>query len=239
MKNNWIAQIKNHRKKVYSQCGEEGFIEFILQNIGVEINKMTLVEFGAGDGVSLSNSKYFIDKGAKGFLFDGDNKGNHKVHQLWLTKSSVAEIARDLDTFDVDLFLVDIDGNDYWLIDQFLFEIITPPKMIVCEINPIFKRSDCAVMPYNEAHQWKNNDYYGMSLCAIEEYLTERGYTLVFVNDSLNAYFVQNKFVPQNTTIEIEYERKQDHPKFKEGIWLIDDMPFPEKETTWTKTTYH
>jgi len=32
----WLQEIKNHRKKKYSQCGEEGFIEFILKNLGIE-----------------------------------------------------------------------------------------------------------------------------------------------------------------------------------------------------------
>lgn len=222
LKGNWVSQIKNHRKKVYSQCGEEGFIEFILQNIGVDVSKMILVEFGAGDGVSLSNSNYFIKKGAQSFRFDGDNKGNKSVWETWLTRYTVNTIAKDSGWRKIDLLLVDIDGNDYHLIDEFVSAVENKPKLIVCEINPIWKRNEAAIIPYNENHVWNNDDYYGMSLRAAEILLEgSYGYKLVFVNDSLNAYFVLRELLPEEFTTDYEYKVKKDHPHNKNGEWIV------------------
>lgn len=241
LKSNWVSQIKNHRKKIYSQCGEEGFIEFILQNIGVDMEKMNIVEFGAGDGVSLSNSKYFIEKGCHAMRFDGNPKGAKDVHQLWLNKDEVNHIAVVCNaTRKCDVLMIDVDGNDYWFIKEFIKTVNKKPSLVVCEINPIFKRDEHAVMPYNPDHPFKDNDYYGMSLNAVETMMQKFGYELIFVNDSLNAYFVYKKLLPEGIEIpEIEYRRKQDHPPFREGMWLMDHSPFITNEKEWTLEKYH
>jgi hypothetical protein len=220
---NWVSQIKNHRKKVYSQCGEEGFIEFILQNIGVDIPKMTLVEFGAGDGVSLSNSQYFIEKGSNGLRYDGNNKGNKSVIEVWFKRSEVEYLATTLNESEIntDLFLIDVDGNDYHFIDEFVSTSKVKPKLIVCEINPIWKRNEAAIIPYNEDHVWNNDDYYGMSLKAAEVLLEHHGYKLIFVNDSLNAYFVLSELLPDEFTTDYNYKVKKDHPHNKVGEWIV------------------
>lgn len=219
---NWVSQIKNHRKKLYSQCGEEGFIEFILSNIGVDIPKMTLVEFGAGDGVSLSNSQYFIEKGATAYRYDGDNKGNDSVVKVWLNYEHIEEIAFRSRNEKIDLFLIDVDGNDYHFIDAFVRDCVNKPKLIVCEINPIWKRNESAVIPYNMNHVWNNDDYYGMSLCAVEVLLENvHGYKLVFVNDSLNAYFVRADLLTSEFTTDFDYKVKKDHPHNKTGEWIV------------------
>lgn len=220
---NWVSQIKNHRKKVYSQCGEEGFIEFILQNIGVDIPKMVLIEYGAGDGVSLSNSQYFIDKGCRNALrYDGDNKGNESVEKVWLNKIEAYSHGLEFDYMEFDLFLVDLDGNDYYLIEEFVNVVRHKPKLIVCEINPIWKRNEAAIIPYNENHVWNNDDYYGMSLMAAEVLLEgSYGYKLVFVNDSLNAYFVRAELLPDKYTTDYDYKVKKDHPHNKTGEWIV------------------
>lgn len=238
MNNNWVSQIKNHRKKVYSQCGEEGFIEFILQNIGVDPTKMTVVEFGAGDGVGLSNSEYFRLQGASCLRFDGDPKGSSSVNQLWLNHDEVKHIAITCNaTKNCDVLMVDVDGNDYWFIKTFLETIEKKPSLVVCEINPIFKRYESFIMPYNETHTWQNNDYYGMSLSAIENLMSRLKYTVVFVNDSLNAYFVPSKLV-EGAEPEISYRQKQDHPHDGKSLWYQDDLPFHEKETNYHLTAY-
>ena len=73
MKNNdWVKQIANVKladKKtngIYSQFGEEPIWDFIFSNIGMA-NRF-LVDFGAGGlGSRMSNSRYLMEKGWKGF----------------------------------------------------------------------------------------------------------------------------------------------------------------------------
>ena len=63
MKNdNWIAKIRNAEKiKKYSQTGEEGVLQFILNQVGYGNN--FLVDIGAWDGFHLSNTRFFIEQG--------------------------------------------------------------------------------------------------------------------------------------------------------------------------------
>lgn len=223
---NWLKEIKNHRKKIYSQCGEEGFIEFILGSIDpILAQQPFIVEYGAGDGITLSNSHYFLkEKNGCAQLFDGDPKGSTSVTKAWIDTLFAINHAKEFNTecIPVDLFLIDLDGNDWYILNAFLSTIETDlrPKLIVCEINPIWKREAAMVIEYNPNHVWKNNTYYGMSLKAAELLMQQHGYTIVFVNDSLNAYFVRNDQLPDPIpVIEIEYRVKKDHPLGK-GQWM-------------------
>ena len=60
--------INLHEKKIYSQNGEDGILEFIFSKIGTT-NKFS-VEFGVGDGFEC-NTVYFLEKkGWKGLMMD-------------------------------------------------------------------------------------------------------------------------------------------------------------------------
>jgi hypothetical protein len=212
----WLQEIKNHRKKKYSQCGEEGFIEFILKNLGIESGN--ILEFGAGDGVGLSNSLYFIEKGWNALRFDGNPKGSTDVIQAWIDTDYVDGLLNKYDKFDV--VMIDLDGNDYYILDVLLgsAEHSKHPALVVCEINPAFERHEAKAIEYSGSHTWQGTTYYGMSLAAAETMMETHGYKLVFVNDSLNAYFVKAELLPDEV-INIEYRKKLDHPKGS-GNWV-------------------
>lgn len=220
----WLHKIGHHRKKIYSQCGEEGFIEFILGSIDPHLaNAPFIVEYGAGDGITLSNSYYFMkDKQGVSQLFDGDPKGSTWVDKAWIDVPFAIKHAKEFNEEKMlhDLFLIDLDGNDWYILNAFLGTLNKElhPLLVVCEINPIWKRDEARVIEYNPNHVWKNNTYYGMSLKASEIMMEKHGYTLIFVNDSLNAYFLRNDLLP-GKPYPVEYRVKRDHPKGS-GQWM-------------------
>ena len=59
MNTNNQFKINENEKKVYSQNGEDGIIDYIFSNIGTT-NKFS-VEFGVGDGFE-SNTAYLLEK---------------------------------------------------------------------------------------------------------------------------------------------------------------------------------
>ncbi len=67
--NDYEFDINLHEKKIYSQDGEDGIIEFIFSRIGTT-NKF-FVEFGVGDGV-MCNSRYLLKKGWSGLMMDAE-----------------------------------------------------------------------------------------------------------------------------------------------------------------------
>ena len=199
----------------YSQFGEEVIILDVFEKLGIE--KGHLVDLGAGDGVNMSNSRALLDKGWTGDLYDGDPKGAKDVQKTWITRSFL------LGNITCDFLNIDLDGNDYWVLDGILN--IHYPKLIVAEINPIFQRNEAKVMPYNETHTWNNDTYYGMSLAACEHLANKYGYTLMHLHVGVNAFLLRNDHAAAHPELirPIEYKVKRDHkphPPEKEALWI-------------------
>ena len=199
----------------YSQNGEEAVILETLAALGIE--KGHLVDLGAGDGITMSNSRALLEKGWTGDLYDGDPKGAKDVKQLWITRD-----LRDV-WAGCDFMNLDIDGNDAWILESWLMHglpFIDPgPSLIVCEINPIFQRDEAKVMPYNEAHVWNNDTYYGMSLGACEKLAAQYGYTLMHLHAGINAFLLRNDHAKAHPELirPIEYRQKFDHKPHPAG----------------------
>lgn len=205
--------------KDYSQNGEQAHILHYLETIGIE--KGHLVDLGAGDGYTMSNSRALLDKGWTGDLYDGDPKGAKDVKKMWITEDSLLGKLMGHTRF----LSIDIDGNDYHVLRYCLGSCYgnrIEPSLIVCEINPIFDRNDAKVMPYNEAHVWDGTTYYGMSLAACEHLAKQYGYTLAYLHAGINAFLLRNDHAAAHPELirPIEYRVKHDHrPDTKNRPW--------------------
>ena len=203
--------------KDYSQSGEQEHILHYLDTIGIKIGH--LVDLGASDGVTMSNTRALIERGWTGELYDGDPKGAKDVTKLWIThKFGTNEGA-------CDFLNIDIDGNDYWVLGGLLMKtrMKNKPALIVCEINPIFQRDEAVVMPYNEAHVWQGDTYYGMSLAAAEKLAKEYGYTLAYLHAGINAFLLRNDHAKAHPELirPIEYRQKWDHARHNPELpWI-------------------
>jgi hypothetical protein len=143
-KDNWLD---DHDKKVFSQRGEDGRIEKILEVISENDN--WCVEFGAWDGIYNSNVYNLIkNKSFKSILIEGSSAkfedlcSNMKNFPAETINALVGFEKRDsLDRIlektkvplNFDVLAIDIDGNDYhaWnAVEKFR------PKLVVIEFNP-------------------------------------------------------------------------------------------------------
>lgn len=213
----WIKEIHEIRPwRKYSQQYEESFIEFILSKIPSV--KKHLVEFGAWDGYHLSNTRYFIEKGYSHLLVDGNNHGNQEVKEHFITAENCVEILEKYDTpKSFDLFVIDIDGNDLYVLEEVLKNGYAP-QLIVAEFNPIFQPTESKTIRYNPSHTWGNDDYYGFSFAAGVKMAEKHGYTCVFQENSLNMYLVKSDLVPEKPVLT--YEIKHDHAKSEKNDWV-------------------
>jgi hypothetical protein len=188
--------------RVYSQTDEDGIIREIFRRIG-EGNR-TFFEIGAGNGLE-NNSLFLLIQGWRGVWIDGSARktlaakkkfatviadGRLRVEQHFLTAPSVDETIAGLKpASEVDLLSIDLDGNDYYILDAIR---VISPRVIVAEYNPKFPPDIVWVMEYNETHRWDSTDYFGASLKALEVLLAARGYFLVGCNIlGSNAFFVR------------------------------------------------
>ena len=207
--------------KVYSQTDEDGIIQEIFTRIGAT-NKV-FVEFGIGNGLE-NNTLALLFDGWRGLWIDASSRSTNKIkkhfseiiesEQLkvvnsFITKENINRlISKNIDADEVDLLSVDIDGNDYHIIDS--IACITP-RVIVVEYNAKFTPPTLYCMDYDETHTWKKDDCFGASLKFFEVNLAKKGYCLVGCNVSgVNAFFVREDLVSDQFstpfTAEAHYE---------------------------------
>ncbi len=202
--------------KTYSQNFEEAYLQRILRNVGVQHN--FVLDIGAGDGYSISNSKFLRDQGFDSLLIDGNNHGNNEVKEEWITRENILEIlSKHKCPQWFDLLSFDLDGNDFYILDQILQYY--GPSVIIAEINPAFDFAEAATIQYDPQHKWNETDFYGMSLEALRILADKHDYEVVLVTDSLNAYLVQKELIPSDFVPILEYKKKNDFPKGK-GQWM-------------------
>lgn len=202
----------------YSQNGEEEHILHILDTIGLKTGH--LVDLGAGDGYTMSNTRALLERGWTGDLYDGDPKGAKDVEKVWLDLATVHAIAACLEE-PPDFLSIDVDGYDYWFLDGFLSK--SKPILILCEYNPIFERHVAATIPLGQGHRWKNDTWYGASLAAFEQLAAKHGYALIRTHAGINAFLLRNDHAEKHPQLiqPIEYVRKFDHkPHPPEKEWM-------------------
>ena len=73
-------ELNSYEKKIYSQNGEDGIIEFIFSKIGTT-NKF-LVEFGVGNGFECNTAYLLEKKGWKGLMMDYGSDEKIKIENL-------------------------------------------------------------------------------------------------------------------------------------------------------------
>ena len=201
----------------HCQTNEYEVIAKYLALIG-RLDRPTFIDIGAGDGYRLSNVRDLIERhGATGLMIDGDNHGNAEVVQAWITADNIV----DLCTMhpDPDFLSIDIDGNDYYVLDEYLR--VYCPKLIMAEINPRFRNADDSyVVPYDANRTWQNDDHCGMSFGAFRKRVGLYGYTVVHM-EGINAVAMRDDLVyMHNPPIHIDYRHQHGHKANTTAPWI-------------------
>lgn len=195
----------------YSQNGESLVIAEIFQVLG--IHRGHAVEFGAGNGRDLSNTRNLTERGWSADLYDGDPQGSTEVKQAWIDMAWASKPVPQSCNF----LSIDIDGIDYWILDALLGawrrDEYDMPDLVLAEYNPIHERNDAVTIPYDPAHRWNNDTWYGASLAAFEQLATKHGYTLIRTHAGINAFLLRDDHAKAHPELirPIEYRVKKDH----------------------------
>lgn len=202
---NWWQNLSQYEKSIWSQVGEDGVLRHIFDNIGE--GGRYCVEFGGGDGTSLSNTKQFRKQGWTGLLLDG-NPRSPNVVQAWITRENINELMDEHDVPDViDLLSIDIDGNDLWV-----WEAITRrARVTIIEYNPRWPATVSKAIVYNPNHRFGRNAYYGASLLAMKKLGRKKLLRLIYYN-GLNAIFVPQDLLPHGFDLPLKYRARPGHP---------------------------
>jgi len=205
--------------KIYSQTDEDGIIEEIFNRIP---HNKSFFEIGIQTGVEC-NTLYLLLKKWKGIWIEGnkedcatikkDLNGNSFPNKLniinsFITKENIADHFRKAHEFlgvsEIDFFSLDIDGNDYYIMEEILKQNIFP-KVICVEYNAKFAPPIKMKIKYNKEQVWDYSDYIGCSLQTYVDLFQRYNYTLVCCNlTGINAFFVKNEFVKLFTVYSAE-----------------------------------
>ena len=177
----------------YSQGGEDGILFEILKRLGVidAEREKWCVEFGAYDGVHLSNTCYLIrEHGFRAVMIEAHKKRFRDLCRN-LPDDNVVKLNRFVnldgkDTLegilgetelpkDFDLLSIDIDSCDYHIWDTLKdFR----PKLVIIEFNPTVPVDVAYIQPRSFAVK------HGSGVKAVDNLAREKGYTTVCVYGS-------------------------------------------------------
>ena len=228
---NWIKKINKKeliKKRKYSQNYQDSLIDFIFENIKKSKNPFC-VEFGYNcENIYKNNggncTKLIIDHNWDYVLFDCENENKSiNLYKHFLTSKNICEIFKKYNVpLDVDYISIDVDSIDLWLFEALLKEY--KAKVFSVEHNCNFP-IDRAITTIENSTFWENDRLYGTSLKALNLVAEKYGYTLIWVVEQLDAFFIRNDL--------IEKELKMFRPnikKWKSHTNLINHKPLKNKE---------
>lgn len=206
MKNKTLNQFKEN---VFSQYGEDGIVKEILKRL--KISSGTCVEFGAWDGVLLSNTALLWIKGGwRGVLIEAGKEKFETLEKIaegynctplndFVTPvgpSSLESILKreNVSLGDVKVLSVDIDGNEYHILKEMS---ALRPVLIIAEYNPTIPPEMYVVS--------KEDAFFGSSAKALTELMEEKEYILVAMTTS-NCFFVDKKFANFFSDLDTSFE---------------------------------
>lgn len=215
----------NYKNNAYSQNGEDGIIEEIFKKI--DMVSKTCCEFGAWDGVHLSNCRKLVLDGWRALMIEGEPqrfnelvktyKGNPDVicinRFVDCGTSSLDSIIRECKMEALDFLSIDIDGLDYEIFDSLEIR----PRVVCVEVNA--GHDPRAELRISRARAKK---IVGQPMRVFVEIADKKGYDLVCYNG--NAFFVHRSVNAKSLlpvlSSEQAYQSFVNHLSSDEKEWL-------------------
>lgn len=225
------TNVNDFEFKIFSQFGDDGIIQYLIKNI--EIKNQIFIEFGVED-YSESNTRFLMmNNNWEGLIMDGSKKAIQKIEgRSWfwkyslkancafITRENINELLAIPNYSDIGLLHIDIDGNDYHILEEINLKKLNP-SMIIMEYNSVFGNKRAISVPYNKSFYRTNehfsNLYFGASLPALTYLANNKGYALVCCNlAGNNAYYVRKDLLNDKVR-EISNEEAFKLSKFRES----------------------
>ena len=182
-------------ENTYSQFGEDGLIDLIFKRIGT--TNQRACEFGAHDGVTISNARKLILEGWDCVFIEPNpthytklvrnywNYPNVRCIKSFVEPTGKNKLSNILDCYhlvqfkDLDFLSIDVDGIDYQI-----FETLDVKARLICiETNPLFPPEVEEVAPSRIANG------FGQPLRPFVKLAKEKGYR--FIAYTTNAFFLR------------------------------------------------
>ena len=219
--------------KVYSQNNEDAILEYLI--LSLKLKNIKFIEIGTED-YSESNTRFIYEKyNCDGLIIDNTKnltskiskllyiwKGNLRIEEEFVNKNNVNTlIDKHFPNKSVDIFSLDIDGVDYWILKELPDNL---SKIIVAEYNPYFGPDLEVTVPYsdnfNRTEYHSSNLCFGMSLRALINLMENKGYSFIgSASLRCNAFFIKNEFKNLLSLEDIDTSNLKDYTnaRFREN----------------------
>jgi len=205
-----IEKLHDVEVKVFSQWGEDGILEYLFTKLG--ISKPKIVEFGVGI-FDECNSRFAAEfRNASVYMVDLNEDLISNVENMEISwKNSLFPVIDritpnnalvHLKTAEsimagIDALSLDIDGNDYWVLEALDLEAVS---IVVCEYNPIYGGEiACSIErddEFDRAQAHYSQLHYGMSLKAAVSLMDSKRFIFIGSNRvGNNAFFLRKELV--------------------------------------------
>ena len=207
-----ICSLSDVEFKVFSQFGEDGIIDWLVERARIPRYLRTFVEFGV-ESYAESNTRFLLEnRNWSGFVLDG-NPANIELlrkrdsqlswHRNLIARSAFVtrENINDLLTGagisgEIGLLSIDVDGNDYWVWDAIT---AVSPIICICEYNAVFGDVWPITIPYEQGfvrtRKEFHNLYFGASITALQSLAKSKGYLFLgTTSEGVNAFFIREDY---------------------------------------------
>jgi hypothetical protein len=212
--------LKSKEKNITSQYGEDGIIDFLVDYLKADINKVCL-EVGAGDGVTNSNVyTLWKEKGWQALLIDASPLRFKKLKKITSEYSNVIAVHDEINfkgektienhcnirniSLEHGLVVIDVDS-----IDCHVFEDIDKVNPAICIIE-----YNNSIPPWIDYQDSKSQIFLRCSIKALKRIGSEKGFQMIG-STITNAIFVREdlakKYSIESVDPEVAYQYDQQH----------------------------
>lgn len=198
-------RLERFGRKQFSQNDEDGILAEIFRRIGSTTR--TFIEIAAGDGKENCTAA-LLTQGWSGLWVECDDANINSIKSRWpgeissgrlqvaseyVRRESINEVIASAGFKDgIDLLVMDIDSNDYHLLNV----MEARPRVLCVEYFGMEAPPSRWIMPYEEAPGGDWTRPTGASLQAYEELMAAKGYSLVGTTIAgMNSFFVRSDLV--------------------------------------------
>ena len=229
-----LQRLKYSLRGRFSHANEQEILAKYIRTVLPHDAPRTVVDIGAGNGVRWSNSYALLSAGWKALGIEADPQKFTLLQSVYskFPRANSANVLAAPDNihsllrqFNVEknfgVLCLDIDGNDYWVLDSVLENF--RPGIVITEINENIPPPIRFIVKFDPRFHLRYH-FYGYSIAALEDLCAKHNYGILELEYN-NAFLAPRElaadFVDANTAYRAGY---LDRPERKERFASNLDM---------------
>ena len=229
-----LQKVRYSLRGRFSHANEQSILAKYVEQLLPKDRPRTVVDIGAGNGVRWSNSYALLLAGWKALGVEANPQKYALLAKVYgkfpqahasnslADPSNISSLLRDFDIEqDFGVLCLDIDGNDYWVLDAILSNF--QPGLVVTEINENIPPPFRFVIRFDPGFQLRYH-FYGYSIAALEDLCEKHDYGILELEYN-NAFLAPRELAAQFRDAKSAYRAGYlDRPERKERFPSNFDM---------------